>query len=124
MEKNDKPDFAHGKICYVEIPSINVQESVDFYREVFDWEIDTRDDGSVTFFDGLGVSGMWVTDRQPSADVGTLVSIMVDNAVSALEKITSCGGKVVEPIGQHPPEIMAKFSDPAGNVWRIYQHRG
>ena len=122
---NNEPIFGHGKICYIEIPSSNIAKSAEFYNTVFNWEIRTRDDGTVSFDDGVGgVSGVWLLGRKPITSVGMLVSIMVDDAVATLELITANGGKIVEPIGRHLPEITARFTDPTGNLWGIYQHRG
>ncbi len=49
---------SHGKICYLEIPALDLKVSADFYATVFNWRIRTRDDGSTAFDDGVGeVSG-------------------------------------------------------------------
>ena len=29
----------HGKICYLEIPAITAEASIDFHRCIFDWKI-------------------------------------------------------------------------------------
>jgi predicted enzyme related to lactoylglutathione lyase len=116
--------FGHGKICYIEIPSSNIARSAAFFETVFNWKIRARDDGSVSFDDGVnGVSGVWLLGRKPSTS-GIMISIMVDDAAATLEQITANGGKVVTPIGRHLPEITASFTDPTGNLWSIYQHRG
>lgn len=123
--QNNEPTYGNGKICYVEIPADNIEVSSAFYHQVFGWEIRKDNHGNASFDDGVGqVSGMWVLGRKPSMEVGMLISIMVDDAVATLELITACGGKVVEPIGRHAPEITARFSDPAGNIWSLYQHAG
>ena len=31
------PTSGNGKVCYIEIPATNIPRSVDFYRNVFDW---------------------------------------------------------------------------------------
>jgi len=122
---SNEPTFGHGKICYIEIPSSNIERSAAFFKAVFNWQIRTRDDGSVSFDDGVGcVSGVWHLGRKAVASADMLVSIMVDDAAATLELITANGGKVVEPIGRHLPEITARFTDPTGNLWGIYQHRG
>lgn len=116
------PTLGNGKICYLEIPAVDVNQSASFYQSVFGWEIRNRGDGSIAFDDGVGeVSGTWVTGRNPSVEVGLLIHIMVRNAVSTLELILAHGGKVVLEIGRDFPEITARFSDPAGNIMGIYQ---
>jgi hypothetical protein len=125
MENTKGPTVGHGKICYIEIPAVDIARSAAFYSTVFCWSVRKRGDGSTAFDDGVGeVSGTWVTDRKPSTEIGLLVHIMVDDAVATLDKIVANGGKIVDPIGRHAPEITARFSDPDGNVWGIYQERG
>ena len=52
------PMRANGKICYVEIPAIDVRHSAQFYEKVFGWRIRQRGDGSTAFDDTTGeVSG-------------------------------------------------------------------
>lgn len=121
--ENNRPTFGHGKICYIEIPALNIDESAAFYQQVFGWHIGRRNDGSVSFDDGVSqVSGAWVLDRKPSTQIGMLVSIMVDNAAAILDVIVAHGGRIIQPIGKDLPAITAVFADPAGNVWSIYQH--
>lgn len=118
------PTFANGKICYIEIPSDDVQISSIFYETVFDWRIRRQDDGSVSFDDGVGeVSGTWVTDRKASTQIGLMISIMVDDINVTIELVTKNGGRITEPVGKHLPELTAQFSDPFGNLWGLYQHR-
>ena len=116
------PTLANGKICYLEIPAIDIASSADFYKSVFGWNIRKRGDGSISFDDATGeVSGTWVLGRPPANSPGLLVYVMVDNVAATLEVIVSRGGEIVQPIGADAPEITARFSDPAGNVIGLYQ---
>ncbi len=122
---NEHPTLGNGKICYLEIPSIDINISSAFYQKVFEWNIRKRGDGAIAFDDGVGeVSGTWTTSRKPSAEVGILTYIMVDNAEETIEKIITNGGKIVQQIGKDYPEITARFSDPAGNILGIFQEQG
>ena len=119
---NQQPTFANGKICYIEIPALDVNRSASFYKEVFGWHIRQRGDGSVAFDDGAGeVSGTWVVSRQAATEPGFLIYIMVDSVADTIEMVMSSGGTIVQPIGMDAPEITARFSDPAGNVVGLYQ---
>ena len=116
------PTLANGKICYLEIPAIDIARSADFYKTVFGWSIRKRGDGSISFDDATGeVSGTWVLGRPPANSSGLLVYVMVDNVAATLEVIVGSGGEIVQPIGADAPEITARFSDPAGNVIGLYQ---
>ena len=118
------PTLGNGKICYLEIPAVDIQQSADFYKSVFGWHIRQRSDGHMAFDDGVGeVSGTWVTGRKP-ADSGMLVYIMVDDINLSINAINSHGGKITRPVGMDAPEITASFSDPAGNIFGIFQEAG
>jgi predicted enzyme related to lactoylglutathione lyase len=116
------PTRANGKICYLEIPAVDVARSVAFYQAVFGWQVRRRGDGSTAFDDGVGeVSGTWVTGRPPSGQPGLLVYIMVNSVAATAELARAHGGEIVQPIGADVPEITARFRDPAGNVLGLYQ---
>jgi uncharacterized protein len=116
------PTFANGKICYIEIPAVDIQGSADFYARVFGWNVRKRDDGSIAFDDTVGeVSGTWIAGRPPSQQPGLLLYIMVDSVETTIEAVKAAGGEIVQPIGADAPEITARFRDPGGNVIGLYQ---
>ena len=122
MDNDKRPTLSNGKVCYIEIPAIDIQQSVSFYQEVFGWQIRTRGDGSIAFDDAAGeVSGTWVAGRPTSPQPGLLIYIMVDSVAATVESVKAHGGRIVQPIGMDAPEITARFSDPAGNVLGLYQ---
>ena len=49
---------------------------------------------------------------------------MVDSAKATVETIVANGGTIVQPIGADAPEITARFLDPAGNLFGLYQEPG
>ncbi len=122
MENNQVPTLRNGKICYIEIPAVDIDTSAAFYQAVFGWRIRKRGDGRLAFDDAVGeVSGTWIAGRKPSTDPGLLIYIMVDSVAAAVDAVVANGGKIVQPIGMDAPEITARFSDPAGNVLGLYQ---
>jgi predicted enzyme related to lactoylglutathione lyase len=119
------PTFGNGKICYIEIPALDIARSADFYQCVFGWNIRTSKEGFTSFDDGVGeVSGTWVLGPPPSTAPGLLVHVMVDSVAETLDLIVENGGHVVQPVGADAAEITARFRDPAGNVIGLYQHGG
>jgi predicted enzyme related to lactoylglutathione lyase len=119
------PTLVNGKLCYVEIPAVDVQRSADFYAKVFGWRIRQRGDGHTAFDDTTGeVSGSWVVGRPASAAPGLLLYIMVDSVAATVDAVIAHGGELVQPIGADVPELTARFRDPAGNVIGLYQDRG
>ena len=113
---------ANGKICYIEMPAVDVQRSADFYSKVFGWGIRPRPGSPPSFDDTTGeVSGRWVTGRPPSPQPGLLIYIMVDSVADTIKSVVAHGGEIVQPIGGDAPEITARFRDPGGNVFGLYQ---
>ena len=94
MDNQTHPTFANGKICYIEIPTNDINESASFYNKVFGWNIRSRGDGSIAFDDTVNeVSGTWVLNRKPHTESGLLIYIMVDDVAATIEAIIANGGK-------------------------------
>ena len=116
------PTMANGKVCYVELPALDVERSASFYAAVFGWELRRRSDGQIAFDDTVGeVSGTWVTGRPPSPEPGLLLYVLVDSVEAAVDAVVAHGGEIVQPIGADAPELTARFRDPGGNVLGLYQ---
>ena len=119
------PTYGNGKICYIEMPAMDIARSAVFYKAVFSWNVRKRGDGSTAFDDSVGeVSGTWVLGRPPSAKPGLLFYIMVDSVAATIDTVVANGGEIVQPIGVDAPEITARFRDPGGNVIGLYQQPG
>jgi uncharacterized protein len=116
------PTPTNGKICYLEIPTADVERSVSFYQGVFGWKTRRRGDGAIAFDDAVGgVSGSWVLNRPVSRAVGLLIYVMVDSVEAAVDAVVARGGRIVQPLGADAPELTARFADPDGNVLGLYQ---
>jgi len=116
------PTIRNGKICYIEMPAIDIDRSASFYKTVFGWNTRKRGDGAIAFDDTVNeVSGTWVLDRKPMTEVGLLFYIMVDSVEQTIDMVLANGGKLIQPIGMDAPEITARFTDPAGNIVGLYQ---
>ena len=116
------PTHSNGKVCYLEIPALDINRSAAFYQQVFGWRIRHRGDGRIAFDDTVGeVSGTWVLGRSPATVPGLLIYVMVDAAAATVNAVIANGGMIVQPIGMDAPEVTARFSDPAGNVLGLYQ---
>src|SRR5881397_3046354 len=110
------PTLANGKVCYIEIPAVDIQRSADFYAQVFGWRIRQRGDGSTAFDDTTGeVSGTWVVGRKASSEPGLLFYILVDSVAASVDAVIAQGGALVQAIGVDAPEVTARFRDPGGN---------
>ena len=116
------PTPKNGKICYLELPASDVAQSSAFYATVFGWSMRRRGDGTQAFDDTTGeVSGAFVTNRKPVDKVGSLIYVMVDDAVATCAAIVANGGRITVPLDPNNREIVAQFADPGGNILGIYQ---
>ena len=119
------PTYRTGKICYIEIPAKDIEESATFYHRAFGWQTRQRGDGSTAFDDTVNeVSGTWVLGRPVAAEPGLMIYIMVASAADAVEAIRSAGGEIVHQVDPHAREVVATFRDPAGNLIGIYPQPG
>jgi predicted enzyme related to lactoylglutathione lyase len=113
------------RLCYLEIPAVDVHQSAAFYKNVFGWNIRHGDTERPSFDDATGnVSGAWVTGRPTAREPGLLPYIWVDGIAGVLARVRSEGGEVVEPAHQDHPgssSWIATFHDPAGNLIGLYQ---
>jgi uncharacterized protein len=92
------PTRANGKVCYIEIPALDIERSAAFYGAVFAWNIRKRTDGSTSFDDGAGeVSGTWVTGRPPTGEPGLMVYIMVDSVEASMKAVEANGASSSSP---------------------------
>ena len=124
LRMSNQPEFATGKICYLVIPAINIEESAVFFESTFGWHL-RRENGTISFDDSVNqVSGTWVAGLPAHTNPGISIHIMVMDMDAALQTVTINGGKIVTQVGKDLPEITAEISDPAGNLFGLYQHRG
>ncbi len=92
------PALANGKICYFEIPALNIAQSAKFYEAVFGWRSRKRGDGSLAFDDSVGeLSGTRVLGRTPMRSVGLLVYIMVNDAEDSMIRVLMSARQLVTP---------------------------
>ncbi len=123
MGNNNHPTFGNGKICYIEIPAIDINSSAEFYGNVFGWSIRNDNHGNPSFDDGVGeVSGTWVIGPKPASEIGIVISIMVLDIEVAITLIRKYGGKIILDFNKDATEKTARFSDPFGNIFGLYQH--
>ena len=121
----EQPKWRTGKICYLEIPAVDVARSARFYQRAFGWEVRQRGDGSTSFDDTVGeVSGTFVVGLPPAPQPGFAVYIMVADAEVTLAAIQNAGGEIVRPVNPAGGEVFAWFKDPGGNTLGIYQQPG
>ncbi len=113
------------RLCYLEIPAVDVHQSAAFYERVFGCNIRNGDSARPSFdFVRGNVSGAFVTGRPISREPGLLPYIWVDFIDDVLARAASHGGEVVDAVHHDHPDgtcWIATFRDPAGNLIGLYQ---
>jgi uncharacterized protein len=119
---DDAPSvFRPGGITYLRIPATDAVRTASFYRDVFDWTVDTdREDPS--FEDAGGhVIGHFVPDLRVAGESGVRPYVYVHGVDAVLERVDAGGGEVVEAPYPEGDLWVATFRDPAGNVIGVWQ---
>ena len=115
------PPIPHGKILYLLIPSVDVEASATFYREVFGWTIRQTDDG-IAFDDSVNqVHGRFTTQLESVENPGAILYIMVKDAEETEQRIAEFGGVVTDTADRDQFDILGMFRDPAGNAFGFYE---
>jgi len=111
-------------ITHIEIPSPDMQKSIDFYSQVFGWETQVMPDGKYAMFKtGEKTGGGFDTTTKPAAQgVGPGLVINVEDIDGTLQKIKNAGGKVVQEktVIEGGWGAYARFTDTNGNHMQIH----
>lgn len=108
-------------ICHIEIPSIDFNDSREFYSQVFKWKIEESGPDYLTFKTPDNQNGGFDKSHKSSHD-GVLLYIEVEDIEGKLEEIVSYGGKEVQKKTKISDEygFYALFEDPGGNKMGIW----
>lgn len=114
-------------IAHVDIFAHDQNESANFYRDAFGWEVDSSFPGYPMFSAEGGPGGGFVKAGSEGvgsfASAGVLIYLRTSDIDASLGAITAAGGAVVAPRteieGGHGS--YAVFSDPGGNTLGLYQ---
>lgn len=102
-------------VVHFEINSQNPAGLYDFYRELFDWQIQVDPEIGYGMVDtkGSGINGGIGPSRGPNQ---VTFYIEVDDLPAVIARVEAAGGKIVVPITETGTVSFAQFADPDGNV--------
>lgn len=114
-------------ISWFEIPAINFQQSVNFYNQIFDIDMETNISGNyaMAFFPvSTGIGGSIVAGPGSTpGDSGPLLYLNAGNDLNlVLNEVESAGGRIVMPktLINEDAGFFAIFIDPEGNKLALY----
>ena len=111
--------MVHGQLCYLQIPAVDITTSARFYKRVFGWRVAPPQPG----FEAPSLIGQWVSDRPPSPDAGPVLWLYVHDVRRTLQDAECAGATRLEAPSADGPRLLASFTDPAGNLIGVVQHR-
>ncbi|HEX5993403.1 MAG TPA: VOC family protein [Thermomicrobiales bacterium] len=106
-------------VVHFEITGTDGTALQTFYRELFDWKIDTNNEwqyGMVETGGEGGINGGIAGNQDGAAGGRVTVYATVNDLQAYLDKAERMGGSVVMPITDMGDFAIALFADPAGNI--------
>jgi predicted enzyme related to lactoylglutathione lyase len=117
-----------GTPAWFELHTSAYDQSVQFYKDVFEWNTHVEGDSPEFRYTTLSIAdeqlagimdaSAWLPAGEPGA---WSVYFGVSNADATLEAITKLGGKVVAPAEDTPYGRLAQASDPTGALFKLVQ---
>ena len=111
--------------CHIEIPAPDLDKSIRFYQNVFDWqEVIFEGFEGYWFFSTENIGGALVKHIKPCS-YGVILVIRVDNLAETLNLIEQEGGVIQEGRKELANNVgyYAYFSDPNGNTLGIWSEK-
>ena len=106
-------------VVHFEITGADGSALQKFYRELFDWKIDTNNEwqyGTVETGGEGGINGGIAGNQDGATGSRVTVYAEVDDLQAYLDKAERMGGSVVMPVTDMGDFAIALFADPAGNI--------
>lgn len=103
-------------IVHWEIGATDKGKMLEFYRQMFDWNIDTSNPAYAMVAADGGIGG-GMSQVRPGVPPYVTIYVSVDDLAASLAKAESLGGKTIVPPTPIPDVgAFAMFSDPEGHV--------
>ncbi len=106
-------------VVHFEIAGKKAGELQEFYRKLFDWEIDANNPMNYGLVKaaGAGTIGGGICAASEGASSRVTIYVQVSDLAASLGKAESMGGKTVVPPTEIPNMVtFALFEDPQGNI--------
>ena len=112
-------------VNHVEIPVIDLKKATEFYKAIFEWEVDldTMPNYGLVEIEGSASIGLFVVEKIP--EHGVNIVFEVEDIEEKLKQIAKAGGKVKREKYQIAPEIgySAQFLDCFGNDFGLFSQK-
>jgi len=111
----------HNKINYIEIPSVNIEITKDFFSKVFGWSfVDYGPDYCSFGNEGID-GGFHKSDLTVSVDSGSPLIVLYSEDLETTQlRIEQSGGEIIKPIFSFPGGRRFHFTDPNNNEYAVW----
>jgi predicted enzyme related to lactoylglutathione lyase len=115
-------------VVYFEIPVIDIDRAIKFYKAVFNFDFDKEsiDNNEMALFpfaeENTGISGALAKGEiyKPTKD-GVVIYFKTENIEETIQSAVSNGGKILYPKTDNGIGLVAEFEDTEGNRIALYQ---
>ncbi len=114
----------HEKINYVEFPSKNLQETKDFFAQVFGWSFEDYGP-EYTAFSNQGLDGGFFKSvlESSTSNGAALIVFYSQNLEATQTKIEQAGGVIMKPPFSFPGGRRFHFAEPSGNEFAVWSDK-
>ncbi len=112
-------------VNHVEIPVLDLKKATEFYKTIFDWnlDLDSMPNYGLVELKGSASIGFFIVEKNP--EHGINVVFEVEDIEQKLKQITEAGGKVKREKYEIAPHIgySAQFEDCFGNEFGLFSQQ-
>jgi predicted enzyme related to lactoylglutathione lyase len=111
----------HEKINYLEFPARDLEQTKEFFGDVFGWAFEDFG-GEYTAFSNAGIEGgFFKSDLCAATKNGSALIVFYSVELEKTqEKIEQAGGKIMKPIFSFPGGRRFHFTDPSNNEFAVW----
>lgn len=111
----------HHKINYIEMPAAKLEQTKQFFEQVFGWGF-TDYGPDYSSFNGQGVDGgFYRAELGFNTDKGCpLVVLYSAELENTQQQVEQAGGEIVKAIFSFPGGRRFHFADPSGNEFAVW----
>jgi hypothetical protein len=106
-----------AQVIHVEVTGKDGAKLQEFFKNVFDWNLDTNNPGGYGMYRQEGGLTGGIGASQDGGPGGVTFYVHTDDPQGTLDRAVAAGGQVVMPLTEVAPETkIALFTDPEGHV--------
>lgn len=109
--------MGRNQVIHVEVVGKDGAALQRFYRDVFDWDLDTNNPGGYGLYRQEGGLSGGIGAVQDGGAGHVTFYVHAEDPQGVLAKVEQAGGRVIMPLTEVAPETtVALFADPEGHV--------